>query len=361
MEVREQIQALVDQAKAMSHGPSRVALVEEAVRLADVHQDGVYGFWARGELVGAATWGGRPEVAMAAFAWRLNYMDKNLDSLSDSSIFYALWHYKWIVDDLSDYPSMSRAQIMASLDDMRRRYKAAGYSQRAVYQKQLWIAVDMGDDVEAERCYHAWLAEPRDNMSDCAACEQNTRVSFMRHLKRYDEMLDVARPLLEQEMACEAVPAVTFSKVLAPLVDLHRKADARRYHNTGWRMIRKNMSYHIDTWTYHVAYLAYVGSHDEAASQLDRYMGQALTGFSPLNRLHDTRRIAQAIEDLAAAGVEKLSLRLPDQLPFFREDGSYHAAALAVTLREWVRPIALALDARNGNSRLESLLSQPAR
>lgn len=361
MEVRDQIKALVAQAQAMSHGPSRVALVEEAARLADVHQDGLYGFWVRGELVNSATWGGRPEVAMAAFAWRLNYMDNNVNDLNDKAIFNTLWHYKWIVDDLSEYPSMSRAQIMSSFDDMRRRYKAAGYSQRAIYQKQIWIAVDMGDDVEAERCYHAWLDEPRDRMSDCAACEQHSRVRFMRHLKRYDDMLEVARPLLEQEKACEVVPAITFSQVLGPLVELKRKADARRYHNTGWRMIRKNMSYHIDTWTHHVAYLAYVGSHDEAASQLDRYMGQSLTVFSPLTRLNNTCRIAQAVEDLAAAGVEKLSLRLPDQLPFFREDGSYHAAALAVTLREWVRPIALALDARNGNNRLESSLSQPAR
>jgi hypothetical protein len=360
MEPREQVVSLVERARAMPHGPARIALIEEAVRIADVHQEGDYAFWARGSLVQAATWGGRPELAMAAFAWRLAHMDKNPESLAANAKFHVLWHYKWIVDDLVDYPSMSRAQIAHAMEDMKLRYKAAGYSLRAAYQKQMWIAMDMGDDAEAERCHQAWLAEPRDAMSDCVACEQNTRVSYLRRMGRYEEMLEVAGPLLREELSCEVVPAITFGKVLMPLVGLKRKADARRYHNRGWGMIRKNMVYHIDTWSYHVAYLARVGSHAEAATQLDRYMGQALEVFSPLNRLHNVRRVVQALEALAGADHAMISLRLPTQLPFVRDDGSYHTDALAATLRDWVRPVARALDERNGNGRLEALLMQPA-
>src|SRR5690606_24671231 len=155
---------LVEQARELAHGPARLALVEEAVRIADVHQDGAYAFWVRGDLVSSGVWGGRPEVAMSAFAARIHYMDQRRDELSESAIFHTLWHYKWIAGDLADYPSMSKAQIEATLADMSRRYQEAGVSQRAVLQKRMWIARDMGDTQEAARCYDAWQAEPRDRM-----------------------------------------------------------------------------------------------------------------------------------------------------------------------------------------------------
>ena len=94
--------------------------------------------------------------------------------------------------------------------------------------------------------------------------------------------------------------------------------------------------------------------------QLGRHAEQALSVFNPTNRMDNARRIATALDLLHQAGVEAISLKLPDTIPFLRDDGRYPTGELAARLRAWVRPVAQALDLRNGNDLLTQRLDQPA-
>jgi hypothetical protein len=53
-----QVEELMDQAAGLPNGPSKLALLEEAVRLADVHQDTALADEARDDLIRTATFCG---------------------------------------------------------------------------------------------------------------------------------------------------------------------------------------------------------------------------------------------------------------------------------------------------------------
>ncbi|MBY0456190.1 MAG: hypothetical protein K2V38_02515, partial [Gemmataceae bacterium] len=118
-----QVEALVGAASALDPGAAKIAVLEEAVRVADTHNDIDLGFAVREELIHAATFGGRPDVSMVAFAWCLARYDKEPDRFDPSGL---LWKYKWVLDAVAEYPQFSREQIESMLADMERRYKEAG-------------------------------------------------------------------------------------------------------------------------------------------------------------------------------------------------------------------------------------------
>src|SRR3712207_8330401 len=47
-----------------------------------------------------------------------------------------LWTYKWIVNSVCDFPQISKAKIYEMLDDMARRYVAAGRGLRVVERSE---------------------------------------------------------------------------------------------------------------------------------------------------------------------------------------------------------------------------------
>ena len=65
-EYGEEVEELLGRAAGLDEGPAKVALLEEAVRLADTHGDVGEGFRARQELIRAATFGGLPDRVLVA-------------------------------------------------------------------------------------------------------------------------------------------------------------------------------------------------------------------------------------------------------------------------------------------------------
>ena len=83
---RSQVDELYEQAYGLPDGPSKLALLEEAIRLADTHQDAALGDEIRADLVRAATFSGYPEKALVAFSWRLAQADRDPDNFSEDNL-----------------------------------------------------------------------------------------------------------------------------------------------------------------------------------------------------------------------------------------------------------------------------------
>jgi len=116
------IQDLIGAARRLPHGKPQVATAEQAVRLADQHQDVDLGFAARMCLISSAVFSGAPEKAMVAFSWCVAKSDEEPERfpmLSNQWGTSLLWMYKWITNEhLASYPQITRAQIEHSLEDM---------------------------------------------------------------------------------------------------------------------------------------------------------------------------------------------------------------------------------------------------
>jgi hypothetical protein len=67
MNHREQIKSLISQAESLPFGDTKVSLLEQAVKIADVHQDEEMGYETRDELITAATFSGKAHLTLVHF------------------------------------------------------------------------------------------------------------------------------------------------------------------------------------------------------------------------------------------------------------------------------------------------------
>lgn len=227
MDPRQRITELIDQAEELEYGPTKVALLEEAVREADTSTDLEAGFYARLELITAATFSGAKEKAMVAFSWCLGQVDANPEVFDEEDL---MWQYKWVVEELVAYPQISRQQIGDMLEDMQRRYTRLGISLRPVHYLRWTNGMRMGDLDLAMAEAEKWYAAPRDHFADCTACERNKHAELAIRLGKNEEALELARAILAGKLKCESIPHSTYALVLKPLMRLGRIDEARHYH-----------------------------------------------------------------------------------------------------------------------------------
>src|SRR5262245_33567715 len=126
----DRIDELVSEAEDLESGPAQVALFEQAVQLADLHQNIPAGFETRMRLIDAAMVAGQPQLMLVAFSWCLSQCDRFPEEFNGEAL---LWKHRWVVFSLPLFPQVSREQILASLEDMTQRYRRAGSTLRAVH------------------------------------------------------------------------------------------------------------------------------------------------------------------------------------------------------------------------------------
>jgi len=341
----DQIEELHEQAMRLEDGLTKLALLEECVRIADTHHDVVIGDSIRGDLIKTATFAGAPEKALVAFSWRLAQCDRDPEHFDESDL---LWEYKWIAGSLGGFPQISRQQIEQMLDDMTQRYQRSGASLRPIHKLRCTLAQDMCDRKTARTFFTRWKRTPRAWPTDCIACDQNSMVRFTVAIGKDDEAIELAAPILERDMACAEIPHATLSHLLLPLLRLEREREAMAMHHRGYRMISGNRKF-LPEAAEHVVFLVLTENLSKAVKLLEKHLDWAVTATDLKSRFEFYNAVRFLLDQLAAAGREKLRLKLPPHFAAYEESGEYQVA----TLREWfdaaAEDLAAKFDARNGN------------
>lgn len=353
---REQIEELRDQAYVLPEGPSKLAFLEEAVRLADVHQDVVLGDEIRKDLINAATFSGFPEKALVAFSWRLAQRDRDPQKFPERDI---LWEYKWIADSLTDFPQISRQQIEDAFDDVALRCERSGAGLRAVHKLRWQSAVNMNEPERAREHYRKWEQTPRDWNTDCAACEQDDFVEYHLFLREKENALEFAEPILSGSLRCATIPHNTYARVLLPLVQLGQMERAATYHRRGYRLCFNNRKF-LSAISSHLRFFALTDNFPQALRLLEKHLEWALESKDLLTQWRFLLAARFSLQRLAEMGYTSLKLRLPKTVLCYREDGTYEVAVVASWLEETCRDLAERFDARNGNDGFKRLLAEQA-
>lgn len=202
-----QIQKLLNLAEELPpHSKDRIKHYLQAIRLADQNDDVEWAFELRIDLLDAE-WGlADRQHFIPTFTWLLDAYDHNPDLFDAEEL---LWKYKWIIDEVYSNPDVSLEQTEQILADFKRRIEAEGYGLRAYYTKQLHEALDQ-KDVERTHYYLDLVnSVPRDNLSDCQACEMDTEVLALLNAGDFRAAYDKAQPLLAKQYSCAHVPLVT--------------------------------------------------------------------------------------------------------------------------------------------------------
>ncbi|HEX3149345.1 MAG TPA: hypothetical protein VHR66_14825 [Gemmataceae bacterium] len=350
----DQIDRLLTQAEALPHGATRIDLCEEAVRIADMHNDTALAYRSRQELMDAACFGGRPDLLIVTFSWCLSVFDRGEESAV--APYELLWRMKWVMGAIAKFPDVKLETLHAMLDDMERRFRDYSGSIQPVVGMRRTVAQQTGDYKTAAAVHKQFMRLPRSFLSDCLACELNGHVGYWLDIGKNVLGLRKGEELIDSGMRCAKVPDSTYADVLLPLLRVGRGEDAMRYHKKGYPLIRRDVSA-VWHWGEHMAFLALTGNSARAVKLLEAHLPTVEASHDPLGSLAFFRNMLLTIEVLAERK-EKMKLRLPAGSPFARAEGDYVLADLAAEVRKRAVVLSRQFDRRNGNSHHERLVDK---
>ena len=349
-----QIAELQQQAWGLPNCPTKVSLLEEAVRIADLHNDVETAFGLRQELMETATFSGRIDILMVAFAWCLAQFDREPEKYD---VWDLLWKYKWVVGQASEFPQISRKQIDDMLADMQRRYEASGYSLHAVHQMRRDVMIDLKDREVAKQAHAAFKKARKDWLSDCPACTVSNTGRYYDFLGKWRQAVKSYEPIIAGRLTCHEEPLRTSSDALLPLVRLGEIDKAVKIQEQMHRRLAKAEE-PANSSADHVKFLAIIGDTAKAKRVLERYLPAAIDAVSPMRRLCMFEGAILLLDRLAEKGTTAVKLQTPRQLPSPDSQGRHEIAALRSWLVTEAREIARQYDARNGSRELEEELDQ---
>lgn len=322
------------------HGLARTVVAEELVEAAEAFDEPDVLVTALLELMSAYEYVGEHAKSPVAFARLLKLWDTSPGSFSEWEGHQVFWRFKWVTTSLLQVPEVPLASVRRWVDEMRRRYEAAGHSLQPVAAMGHQIATHTA--VGAADAYDLWVTRPRSSLSDCEACE-------IRHLALYqvaagddDAALKTWDPVLGGGTSCTEEPQMSQAQALLPLLRLGRTQEARSHHLTGYRRVRGN-----------TGMLEEVGLHLEFCA-LSRNEGRGLEILAENRPLFEATgapgsRLAflTGVEVLLAPLVEDGHAGTAVAGPPGR---NWTAGELLVRVRSDADLVAAAFDARNGTT-----------
>jgi hypothetical protein len=329
----------------MERSATKVAMLEQAIRLADTENDTQLGFEIRQMLVREATFTGFPDKALVAFTWNLAQVDREPEVFDE---FEILWQYKWIIESVKRFPQISMKQIDDALADLDRRFTRNGASQRPVHLLRCTTAAAMGDRDLVEKTLPLWNDAPPDFLSDCPACDRHELVRVHFFLGQDQRAFTLAKPILEGEMTCGEVPHLTYPLTFIPLLHLKRADEAMEYHRKGYPLVRDNPKFLPELAEY-LIFETLVEDFAAAVKLFERHLPLAMETAVPLWRYEFFRAATFLFRRLVKSGKATRTLRLPDSFALKNDTGTYDLAELAGWFEKEARELAKQFDSRSGN------------
>ena len=340
----DQMDSLMERASGLAHGPSEIALLEEAVRLSDSHQRDDYGFDLRKRLMQAATFGGAPEKALVAFTWCIAQCDREPEEFDSGEL---LWEYKWVVSGLKQFPQISLSQIESAMDDMTRRYEENGLSSKPIYKLRALHAMHRGDLEDCRKWQRQWRKTDSGYGNDCDACERHDQVEFMVFVGKDERAIEMADPILNNRMRCAEIPHLTYALLLLPYLHLGQFDEAFIAHQQGYRIIADNREF-LSSIGDHLTYLTLTGNYHLALPMFANHLEWFLETTSLLRRFQFDKGVLFLLQEYARENSKPINLSLPRNFPLFRQDDTYSAEELRAWFENDAREIAKKFDTRNG-------------
>ncbi|WP_236242613.1 hypothetical protein [Streptomyces sp. CC228A] len=277
------LQALRENQSA-PNGPLRNARAEELVAAAESTGDRDLVRKALFELITAYEFSTERGRMLVPFARLMQEWDKDPSAFDRHDVHRFHWMFKWVSSGMLTLPEIPLATIERWLAEMERRYRTAGYSERAVRQAEFTLAHETGDGERAARAFAAWTAADRDSMADCHACELNDQGRYRLHQGRVDGALESWAPVLDGREGCAEEPHRVLAESLLPLVRAGRLDAARAHHLRGHRLARGNESL-LPAIGRHIEFCALTGNEGRGLEVLAEHAAHLASDGNPAARL----------------------------------------------------------------------------
>lgn len=321
------------------YGKARSARTEELVEAAEQCGDDAALATALLELLTAYEYGDEVRKAPVLFNRILGLYKAKPEAFDERAVHSLFWCFKWITTSLLSLPEIPLGSVERWIALMSEHYTAAGKPMQAVHTSRYRLAAHTG--VGADIAYDLWSTRPRDEFSDCEACEARTR--GIHWLVRGDDVraLREWQPVLDGKLGCTEEPGATISRALLPLVRTGRHEEAVSFHRTGYRSTRGKVSTDAEV-SRHLEFLALTGNTARGLEVLAENRGRFDSDGDAQSRLIFLDGIRVLLTQVAA-----LDGSAPVAGPAGR---SRPAAELLAEITAEADAIAAAFDARNGTT-----------
>jgi hypothetical protein len=345
----KQVAELLSKADTAPDGTTKVALIEEAVRIADVNNDVDLGYRARKQLLSACLHAGQFQTLMAAFAWCKAQVDRDPQRFGEHDL---LLEYKWAAGELVGYPEFTRAQILELEEDMKRRYLEAGASMCTIYDLRCGNAAEMGDQTVAVKAYEAWVRARRDSFDRSEMYDICFRINYQRFLRRDQQMVDLASPFLTGALSHEHYRSWIYSLLLVPLVRLGRPRDAVSLHHKSYRFVSRIFARYINCILQHLFFLTLTDNLSPARRLLQRFFPMVFVNGNgdPSDHFRFFRASLYFLQRFEEQGRKQIKLILPNSCPVYDDADMYPVRIVSEWVRGELNNLAKRFDKRNGNN-----------
>lgn len=331
------------EARAMDHTGARTALLEEVVRRADRADVPRAAFLSRRLLADAHRLDGRWDLTYRLFHECLELHDRRPRRFEPEDRVELLRWYARLVECMVDFPEFALDRITAALEDVERRFRAAGLNLHEVHSARRGVAAHLGDWDAAEHAHLRWTAT-----ADADADDRWLHLAAIEQLLARGDEVSLARA---HELAAQALADPTTSDeptVLTRSLMLLPLARAGRWEQAvpAYRRLLRGMSgapYSLEDHGRVVEFCALTGNEDAG---LD-WLGPA-KGFQsrkrPLATMEFAASLALLADRLVRAGRGETALDLgddPNSAPF---------RVLADRMRRAALDLADRFDRRNGTT-----------
>lgn len=251
----------------MDYGPERVALAEEAVRQADVHNDEEAGHSARMALVEAAVMSGQAEKSFAPFAWCVDFAERFPEAADG---FMLAWSHKWVLNAALNFPQIPLSRIHELHQSYAKHARKLGGGSVSVPYMRLGVAMHTGDREGARRFFKAWEHAQNDILSDCSACEAHTEAQYHAFMGDHEACVKQCLYIIKRKMTCGEIPHLVYGTMLHSMRQLGREEEAKTYAAAGRKMVMGHPDF-LSTQAEHLEFLAHTDTK-EALKWYERHL-----------------------------------------------------------------------------------------
>lgn len=334
----DQIRALLSEAAKLPDSLIKFDLLDEAVRLADLHRDVRLGIDARLPFIHVSRNLLRGDQMAVAFTWCLHQYDQRPDLFGGRNLHD---EYAELIGQLANFDCVSRRQLDDMLDDLSARMTRDGLSLGPVWSMKREMAPDVGDrelSHEAMRQLHrlGW------------GKHLTTGNRFYHSLFVGDE--DEALRIADAEWLIPGrslPPTSKWYKALILLLKRGRLDELRRWQNRALGAVKIHDCYY---WEYGaiVASLALNGRPAEALKLCGQCQRAIRDHTDPLTRLHFHLNMVVLFDRLHALGTETVLVRFNDLAPGRLPNGRYVVSQVRDWMHAQAEELTARFDKRNG-------------
>lgn len=340
MRTEQDVYAALRELREEPYGVARSARTEEVAEAAERLELDEPLARALLELLTAYEFGGEIRKAPVLFSRILRLSKEKPEAFDEWATHRVFWCFKWITSALLALPEIPLASIEGWIAQMREHYTGAGKPLQAVHTSRYHMAAHTG--VGEETAYELWVTRPRDEFSDCEACEARNRGLHWARKGDEERALEEWQPVLDGELGCAEEPAATISYALLPLVRAGRTQEAASFHRSGYRATRGQVAMDGEV-ARHLEFLALTGNTARGVELLAENRGRFDAAADAQTRLSFLEGVVVLLSRLVEEGGADIPVAGP-------KGTSSPAAQLLAELGAEATQIAASFDARNGTS-----------